>query len=305
MKRTLEPIFILGAPRSGTTYLASLLEKTPYGAPFETHFITKYFKRLKQYGSLQDMANLERLLKDILSERAVMQWGLSVSASDVEAALAGNVTYAGLVDYLCQSAADKKGYQSWGDKTPHYLGDLDILVELFPRSQFIFIVRDGRDVALSLLKKPWGPNNIYSCANYWVELHRSMSLVNRLVDTGNCFSLSYENLLDNHVAMVEQVYSFLGVDINSLESLPSPMKDNSGKWREAFSPRQLRIFNSLAADTLEYFGYEVGGEKSSISPWEKVLYTVHNKLHRLRHLFVINVIDTIKIKFFNKQPFSE
>lgn len=45
-------IFILGAPRSGTTFLASLLELTFFGKPFETPFITKYYKLLADYGDI-------------------------------------------------------------------------------------------------------------------------------------------------------------------------------------------------------------------------------------------------------------
>ena len=41
-------VFILGAPRSGTTFLASLLTHTRFKAPFETHFIPKFYKKLSE-----------------------------------------------------------------------------------------------------------------------------------------------------------------------------------------------------------------------------------------------------------------
>lgn len=45
--------------------------------------------------------------------------------------------------------------------------DIDTLREIFPAARFIHIVRDGRDVSLSLLKANFGPRTIYGAATYW------------------------------------------------------------------------------------------------------------------------------------------
>ena len=50
-------VFIIGAPRSGTTLLASLLANTISGPPFEPHFITKYYKKLDDYGDITQLNN--------------------------------------------------------------------------------------------------------------------------------------------------------------------------------------------------------------------------------------------------------
>ena len=72
------PIFIIGCPRSGTSLLARFLEPTIYGAPIETHFITKYKKKLSNYGELENFENFNKLLNDILKERPVMQWKINI-----------------------------------------------------------------------------------------------------------------------------------------------------------------------------------------------------------------------------------
>ena len=80
-----EQLFVVGAPRSGTTYLSGLLEDTRFGTPIEPHFITKYHDRLDRYGDLQQAANFAHLIRDISRERPVMQWQLDLDADLIRA----------------------------------------------------------------------------------------------------------------------------------------------------------------------------------------------------------------------------
>lgn len=303
-----EPVFILGAPRSGTTFLSSLLDSTSYGAPFETQFITKYFKKLDNYGDLNVLMNFSGLVKDILDERAVMQWNLDIDIPSFFEEFNGDVTYSKLVDKLCLKAAGKKGLTSWGDKTPHYLADIEIIYELFPDSKYIYIVRDGRDVALSLLNKGWGPNNIFTCAKYWVDLNKENGCLDKIKGKGNLFFLKYEDLLDNVEFYVKNIYEFLGtkIDIGKHHQYSNRvLKGNYNKWKSKLSDSQIKVFELVAADTLNRFGYKASHNKGKIPFLLKLIYQFHDKVFRFKHLFKLNVIDTIKIKYFGKEPFAE
>jgi hypothetical protein len=154
-------LFVLGAPRSGTTLLSGLLEHTKYGVPFETQFIPKYFDKLDHYGNLSIKRNFMQLISDILKERSAKRFIQELDLDSAFKDLSPDITYAKLVNYVASRRQGREEHISWGDKTPWYLLRLDCLVELFPDAQFIFIYRDGRDVALSLLEKDWGPNSIY------------------------------------------------------------------------------------------------------------------------------------------------
>ena len=77
-------LFILGSPRSGTTFLASLLRPTAYGSPFETQFILKYHNKLDSYGDITQLCNLTRLINDISKERAIAQWGVKFNPEVVK-----------------------------------------------------------------------------------------------------------------------------------------------------------------------------------------------------------------------------
>lgn len=302
------PIFILGAPRSGTTFLASLLERSKYGAPFETHFITKYYKKLSNYGDIQQYKNFAKLLNDILSERPVMQWNLNIDNEKFFSDLGDSFTYAQMVNNLCLKVSQSRGLSNWGDKTPHYLADLDILYGLFPSSKFIYIVRDGRDVAISLLKKDWGPNNIYYCANYWKKLNEENIYFSKLISSNNLYQLKYEDLLDDVDFHVKKIYEFLNLDydnevLNNLSETVIP--GNYDKWKKVLSRKKISIFESVAADTLLRFGYEITSKNLTVPGYFKAFFFLHNVILRARHLFIINIIDGIKIRYFGKPPFNE
>lgn len=304
----MEPVFILGAPRSGTTFLASLLKATCYGKPFETQFITKFYKRLPEYGALDEKENFNRLIEDILSERAVQQWKLKLDLDSFYRDQKGDFSYASIVNNLCMSRNGALGLSAWGDKTPHYIGNFEIIYKLFPQAKFIYIVRDGRDVALSLLKKNWGPKNIYACAKLWKRLNKYRKEFETLEDNRQLIRLSYERLLDNVEGNAARIYGFLQQDYNEteLKKFCSTVKPgNYHKWKSQFNKRQLKVFDSVAADTLTRFGYESFSPECELNFISRLGYNLHNKMFHLIFLFETNIIDTFKIRFLGKEPFAE
>jgi hypothetical protein len=303
-------IFILGAPRSGTTFLASLLRKTRYGSPFETHFITKYFKRLDRYGDLSDRDNFIKLANDLLSERPVMQWRLDTSAEELFRQLAPIPSLGTLTDQLLLMARREKNSQSvaWGDKTPHYLADWPILLKLFPDAKFILIVRDGRDVALSLLQKTWGPSTTIECARYWEKLNREKAALEKQLNPKHLYSLSYEQLIKSPQEHVLKLYEFLNepMPVDEVDGLTASTKQqNSGKWRTSMSPRQKRQFEAVAGQQLRALGYPLSCNDARLYPGELTLNRVLEAVNRLKFLFHANVVDGFKIRFLGKEPFAE
>ncbi len=304
----MKSIFILGCPRSGTTLLASLLNNTGNGRPVETHFITKYFKKLESYGDISVKKNFSVLMKDILAERPVMQWNLSINVDEFYDELNNNFSYNHIVDQLCMKMARKKGFEAWGDKTPHYLRDIGILFKLFPDSKYIYIVRDGRDVALSLLEKPWGPNNIFTCAEVWRKYNAPNEIIEGMKQRNRLYFIRYEDLLDNAARIVPDIYKFLDEEYNESKMrdlIGRIRKGNYGKWKSKMNTRQIKLFESVAANTLERFGYETSYEESDIGGLTKAVFNSHELFMRAKFLFKTNVIDGIKIKFLGKEPFAD
>tara|TARA_R110001592_G_C13180877_1_gene750873 strand:+ start:1402 stop:2331 length:930 start_codon:yes stop_codon:yes gene_type:complete len=305
-------LFILGSPRSGTTFLASLLRPTAYGSPFETQFILKYHNKLDSYGDITQLCNLTRLINDISKERAIAQWGVKFNPEVVKGDLGDKFSYTELVDYICTQLMKKKGKSMWGDKTPHYILKLNQLVNLYPNAKYLYIVRDGRDVALSLLKKPWGPNNIYKCAEQWAAANNSEQqlLLTALKDKGQLLYIKYEELLEKTEQECRRIYEFLGDDIENHREMvdaliAKTMSGNHAKWKTQMTSQQISIYEATAKSSLLYHNYELMDPESQLSALKVFGYKLHHQLLFLKHMFVMNVIDGLKIKFLGKQPFNE
>jgi len=308
----MQNLFIIGSPRSGTTFLASLLKPTEYGAPFETQFILKYYEKIEEYGDITQLPNLTRLLSDISSERAISQWGEALVAQEIKNDLGDSFNYKDVVDSICLKLMGSKRKGKWGDKTPHYILKLNQLIYLYPEAKYLYIVRDGRDVALSLLKKPWGPNNIYKCAEQWDEANNvdQQLILNVLKEKGQILYVKYEELLEKTEDECRRIYEFLGDDIENHrtmvnELISTAMSGNHSKWKTRMTPKQIETYEAQAKKSLLYHQYELINPEAKLSAIQVFGYKLHHQLMFAKHMFVMNVIDGIKIKFFDKQPFNE
>jgi hypothetical protein len=301
------PLFIVGCPRSGTTLLTQLLKESRWGCRSESHFIAKYYKRLPRYGDLEVAENRAKLLKDILGERPVMQWKLGIDPAEFTRDPA-TADYPTLVDRLCTARVNKWGLTAWGDKTPHYIFEMHLLDRLFPEALFLNVIRDGRDVALSLLEKPWGPKNTYACAAFWARCTMETPALRRLRQTERLMDVRYEQLLAEPEKTMRAIYEFLGepFDAEKLGPMLSGVKrDNFDKWRREMSARQLRTFEGVAGDTLERLGYERSTPARRLGLIPRLAGWTDNAVRRAIFLFRLNTWDAFRIRFLGAEPFGD
>jgi len=219
-----------------------------------------------------------------------------------------DINYSDIVNKLCLLRANKRGRNAWGDKTPRYIFDLDILDQLFPEAKYIFLVRDGRDVALSLLRMPWGANNIYCCAEYWRRCNRPNAVLDKLNSQNRLYVLRYEDLLHHAERIMPVVFSFIHEPYNEAEImhlLKGIQKDNCNKWKKNMKKRQVKLFELIAANTLKKFGYETRYGESNVNKFIASFYHFHDSFMRAKYLLKVNLVDAVKIKLGGKQPFSE
>jgi hypothetical protein len=303
--RAIAPLFIIGSPRSGTTMLAQLLADSPWGEPFETHFIPKYCRVAARLGSLSNREAFLRVARQILDERPIRQRQLDI---DLDRLFDSRTswTYAQLANEIGLASARKHGHPSWGDKTPDYITDVALLHELFPDSKMIYIVRDGRDVALSLMRESWGPANVYTCATKWarenrpggIEAVRAKSLLHEV---------RYEELLHDPATVLARVLTFLECEVTQerIRGLASTVnRHNCDKWKYEMTAAHIELFEQVAGDTLRQFGYQVGAAPRAVGAVRAMTYRAHNSWKHWRNLFVMNVVDTIRIGWLGKEPFA-
>lgn len=284
------PFFVIGVHRSGTTLLRYMLSSSPrIYIPPESDFIPRFF--LKTPTDLLDRQAVEKTLGIIFNRyRFAKEWeGDRPEAGSFYAAMEPK-TPAGFLDLLYRSYAKQKGAARWGDKTPIYSSYINLIHQIFPQAKFIHIIRDGRDVALSMLDK-WGDKeihvDIYFTARNWVRRIRQAQASGERLGSGLYYELSYESLVASPEIELRSICEFLEEPFveqmvahhrqarQQIESgsFHDPVrqpanKSRIGRWQEEMSAADLRLFEQVAGSLLTELGYDTAA-KGGMSVTEK------------------------------------
>lgn len=259
-----EPVFIVGRTRSGLTILLKILsDYTPAFGCRDQGMLMRFKDLLGQYGDLTDRSNMLWLIQDIINsyEYKHLLKGAEIEAEELYDRLP-EMTYAALIDEVYKLKAETHGKVNWIEKTPYYALRIPDLLELFPKARIIHMSRDGRDVALSLNKSKHGPKNGYMSARLWQKTILAARHGRELVGPANFHELRYEDLLSDPVGTFSNLVEFLQMDPGLVNAWREDadsvlMRGNAGKWKKQLSERDIQLFERVAADTLQLYGYEV------------------------------------------------
>ena len=112
-----------------------------------------------------------------------------------------------------------KNIHRWGDKNNFHIRKIPILHAIFPSAKFIFIVRDGRDVACSYqalankqfqsIYAPKLPTEITSIAKEWCSNNRTAIDDLKQLGKQQVLRIRYEDLVRNPQGVLDEVCRFL------------------------------------------------------------------------------------------------
>ncbi len=284
-------LFVLGAPRSGTSLLSRLLlEYFDIGIGPEGQWIAPLAHRAPEFGDLEEEANLRRLIDAVLSTEmfriveeqysARFGWTVSVTPAGVREHLVSK-SYAGVADASLRCLAEQLRRGRVGSKDPGFYKELATLETLFPlRAKYLAIVRDGRDVALSMMRQPWGQKTWYANARLWVDTYARIDAFRPTIAPERFLQISYETLLARPEEVCRSLEAFLEfpLDVEKRqrfveELIKGPLSQNSEKWKGAMSPRDHRLYEAVAGSWLERFGYQRLSPGARAHAFERVWYS--------------------------------
>ena len=291
--------FIVGVPRSGTTLLRLMLDAHPQLAiPAETHFIPKLIRRLREPDAAgADDDEKRRIAFELIVEHP--RWeALGIGRTDLERRLEESrpFTVADAARAVHVLNAERVGKPRWGDKSPSYLRNMTRIAPVLTEARFIHLIRDGRDVALSLGEVSWGTSDVGEAAERWTtEIRRARRHAARLPE-GSYLELRYEDLVADPEASLRRVCEAIELPFDGamlahedgaadrideivrdsrhagggavsageravqhrLAAEPT-RRDRVGRWRREMSEADRRRFEAAAGRLLERLGYPVGG----------------------------------------------
>jgi Sulfotransferase family len=265
-------VVVLGVSRSGTTLLRHMLDRhSELAIPGESYFIhglwDRYRRRPDPSALLADLSCLARL----------REW--EVDLETVRRRLPPGADFAEVLQSVYAGYAEARGKRRFGDRTPLYMLYLDALEQAFPRAQYVHIIRDARDAALSFraMRAPprgsWAwPHGLYDFAEQWRLEVTGARHFGATVAAGRYLELRYEDLVAAPEPKLREVCDFLGFEFEPamLEfhrdvqpgqfrnhaRLREPASPGSRNWRKEMSAAQLRRFEAIAGGLLSELGYQ-------------------------------------------------
>jgi len=270
------PIFIVGAPRSGTTLLRNMLNRHPSIAICrETDFCRLVFRRQRAFGSLSDVRNRQRLVKQYLPTRGVQRMQIDLQALE-PTLLREGTSYAAFFASLLRFYAQAYGKRRYGEKTPRHALFTETLCEWYPGATIIHLVRDPRDVVASLLRLDWADQNALGNANLWL---RSNLAAHRSRHRPKYLLVRYEQLVAQPEQELKRICAFVDEEYSPAMLMPNhdPTADRPwlrraeesvtterlGKWRKQLTADQVALIEWLVKPHMQTFGYEPAGRSPS------------------------------------------
>ena len=241
-------VFLVGAPRSGTTMLQSLLASHASIISFPE---TKFFHYLLYEPLSQSFPDrLEKFFIDEIKRPELLN-NFCGYQSGVEKAH-------GFIKIL-DNLAEEQAKSIWVEKTPEHIYFIDYLENLLPDALFIHILRNGIDVIASMYdasrKSPeaWGGIwDLEFCIERWQE---AILISNQYVDKHNHILVRYEQIVENPQRVLSKIFQFIQVDYD--DSILNNYKEIAKKlsleapWHQGIDrdiqprkiPKYQRIFN--------------------------------------------------------------
>lgn len=281
---TLNPIFIVGAPRSGTSLLRNLLNRHPaIHLCDETYYFYYVYTRRRFFGNLQNEVSRGLLVKRYLATYRMRRLGLNLDAL-AEVLMRDGVSYESFFAALMRFYALAQEKNRYGEKTPQHALFSEELCDWYPNCKLIHLVRDPRDVVASLQEMPWASNNILANAKTWLSCNWSAA---RCRDRNNYIVVHYEQLVGETETTLRRICTSIGEQYVStmlefdqesvadqwwFQRAQGPIsKERLEKWRKKLTPPQIALIERTAGQQMLQFGYEPVGQVASVTTMANAL----------------------------------
>jgi hypothetical protein len=289
--------FIVGMNRSGTTLLRMMLDAHPeLTIPPETHFVPALIKACREPDCTPESA-LEAM-------KSAREWG-DFDFSDEE--MLGRLRAlpklrpGPAVRTFYEAYAERQGKPRYGEKTPTYVQKMKLIQRALPEARFVHVIRDGRDVALSVLDRTVRDLTAADVAHRWRKKIRKAQ--EDAPALRHYMEVRYEDLILDTEPVLRRVCEFLELDWSNdvlhyhersperlkemARALPGgerakelsverrmathamttkpPSKDRVQRWRRQMTEEQRRQFEEVAGDLLAELGYPTDEAVDAVS----------------------------------------
>jgi hypothetical protein len=257
------PVFVVGAPRSGTTLVQCILSANSraYSLP-ETHFFSMVLPALNsEFDAALSTEQLSRA-------EAILATEADITAPRLGAGTTPRELLVAILDAYRPSPEKSRVIE----KTPLHVEHLPVISNAFPDALFIHVVRNPVDAVSSWLRVPFASTrSVISCAQSW-----SAAVAKGAATTERIITVLYERLVQEPEAHVRTLCEFaeLAFEPRMLEEFGREAARNVGKseswkaevasgqimnrdqiWRERLTPGQAWLVERATESSRRRYGY--------------------------------------------------
>ncbi len=264
--RLAPPIFIGGAGRSGTTLLRVILDS---------------HSRIVCGPELKVMPVIAQLWADFQTKYAPIVKNYHLTAEDIDR------LFRDFVDGLLAPMQATSGKARVAEKSPNNVFYFRHLHRLFPQSAFIHVLRDGRDVAASLLAMDWKTpagapvsytRSMQDAARYWrAAVEAARQFARSTAGSSRFFEVRYEDIVARPEPCLRELFAFLGEpwepevlryhekahalgNESSAGDVQRVLYNSSvGRWKHGLSDADKSVAKAEIGDLLIELGYAADG----------------------------------------------
>lgn len=238
MTEDVRPIFVVGSPRSGTTLMRSILDAHPsiVCPPWETGIFVELASFLDRFEKTQAK---HHFLPD---EASIWQWVRHT------------------VDDLMARVISSFAKPRWAEKTPAHVLHIELIHRVYPRAQFVHMIRNGYEVVRSLQNVTWAPDYVRGNARTWVNYVRAGRAVAGKLPAGLYHELRYDELVTEPERHLQGLCEFIGEPIApQMLDFDKPQNNTFGVSREPITADVKRDYRELSRLQRWTFNQVAGG----------------------------------------------
>jgi hypothetical protein len=297
--RNTSPVFVVGCHRSGTNLLYDTLLSAG-GFAIYRGYLPVYKMLVPKFGAMNNTANRRRIVDTWLRSKGYRRSGLDAMLLRrkllAEAVSAGDFMRI-VMNQICAS----QGVSRWALYDADNLLYISKIKRDIPEAIFVHIIRDGRDIALSLKTMGgftpffWNrrPGSLDETAIYWQWMVRK-GREQGCKFPADYIEVHYEDLVTNPAETLQRLGQFIDQELDygriqsaslgSLRSANSSFNEESARntpvnrWKQVLSSREVSQLEDLIGDLLEELGYALTCPRarpaqSYARHWTRPLYT--------------------------------
>jgi hypothetical protein len=243
-------------------------------------FLPIYKILIPRFGSMENGASREKILETWLRSKGFRRTGLD--AEDLSARIREECRNGGdFIRVVMDSVAENQHVQRWAVYDPDNVLHVERVKRDIPNALFVHIIRDGRDIALSLKKMggftplPWDrgqSDSLVATSLYWEWMvHQGRTHGRKF--PADYIEIRYEDLITNPNETLGKLGSFLDHDLDydriqraglgRLSETNSSFREEGaqetisplGRWKERLTAGEVAAIEATVGDCLEENGY--------------------------------------------------